>query len=239
MKLIKIGVFTFAVAAMLAACSSSATNEPATSSPGTSPAPAVADKPEPPKAPEPRIVEVPAGTVLQISLNDALNSGKNNSGDRFEGTLAAPVTVKEETVLQRGTKVHGRVVEAKESGRVKGLASLRLTLTDFVHDGKTVPISTKDWFTEAENTKKRDTGIIGGAAGVGAAIGAIAGGKKGAAEGAAIGGGAGTGTVLATKGKEVELAPEAKLKFTLEKSVEVVAKPVESANKGLAGLQTR
>jgi len=163
-------------------------------------------------------------------LSNSLNSGKNNDGDRFEGTLSAPVMVKEETVLQKGTRVHGRVVEAKQSGRVKGLASLRLTLTDFVHDGKTVSISTKEWFAEAQNTKKRDTGIIGGAAGVGAAIGAIAGGGKGAAEGAAIGGGAGVGTVLATKGKEVELAPEAKLKFTLDKSVAIAA-PTEVASK--------
>src|SRR5215471_681184 len=142
MKLLRIGVLTFAAASMLAACSSSATNDPAASSPTAAPAATnspsadAPSKPEP-KAPEPRIVEVPAGTVLQISLSDSLNSGKNNSGDRFEGTLAAPVMVKEETVLPRGTKVHGRVVDAKESGRVKGLASLRLTLTDFVKDGKT------------------------------------------------------------------------------------------------------
>jgi hypothetical protein len=232
MKFIKMAVLTFGCATMFAACSSSATNEPATSTPGTSNNTAPADAPPKlePKASEPRLLEVPAGTVLQISLSDSLNSGKNNSGDRFEGTLAAPVIVKEETVLRKGTKVHGRVVDAKESGRVKGLASLRLTLTDFVHEGKAVPISTKDWFTEAENTKKRDAGIIGGGAGIGAAIGAIAGGKKGAAEGAAIGGGAGTGTVLVTKGKEVELAPEAKLKFTLEKGVEITA-PVQTATK--------
>jgi hypothetical protein len=230
MKLLKMGVLSFAVASLLAACSSPAADQPGASSPAAAPGSAAPDKPEP-KVPEARILEVPAGTVLQISLGESLNSGKNNTGDRFEGTLAAPVMIKEETVLRKGTKVHGRVVDAKESGRVKGLASLRLTLTDFVQDGKTVSISTKDWFAEAQNTKKRDAGIIGGAAGVGAAIGAIAGGKKGAAEGAAIGGGAGTGTVLATKGKEVELAPEAKLKFTLEKSVEVTA-PTEVASKG-------
>jgi len=228
MKLLRMGVLSFAAATLLAACSNSAPDQPGVSSPSAAPSDS-APKPEP-KVPEVRILEVPAGTVLQISLSESLNSGKNNSGDRFEGTLAAPVMVKEETVLRKGTKVHGRVVDAKESGRVKGLASLRLELTDFVQDGKTVSISTKDWFAEAQNTKKRDAGIIGGAAGVGAAIGAIAGGKKGAAEGAAIGGGAGTGTVLATKGKEVELAPEAKLKFTLDKSVEVTA-PTEVASK--------
>ena len=65
--------------------------------------------------------------------------------------------------------------------------------------------------------------LIGIAAGVGTAIGAIAGGGSGAAKGAAIGGGAGTGVVLATKGDEVELGPEARIKFTLEKPVEITA----------------
>ena len=63
--------------------------------------------------------------------------------------------------------------------------------------------------------------IIGGGAGIGAAIGAIAGGGKGAAIGAAVGGGAGTGTVLATRGKEIRLEPEHPLSFTLASSVQL------------------
>ena len=67
----------------------------------------------------------------------------------------------------------------------------------------------------------RDAAIIGGGAGVGAAIGAIAGGGKGAAIGAAVGGGAGTGTVLATKGKEIHYSPETRIPFTLTTSIEI------------------
>ena len=63
--------------------------------------------------------------------------------------------------------------------------------------------------------------IIGGGAGLGAAIGALAGGGKGALIGAGIGGGAGTGTVLATKGKEIHYSPETRLTFTLARSIEV------------------
>jgi len=66
-----------------------------------------------------------------------------------------------------------------------------------------------------------DAAIIGGGAGVGAAIGAIAGGGKGAAIGAAVGGAGGTGTVLATKGKEVKYDAESKLEFTLDKDVKI------------------
>jgi hypothetical protein len=73
----------------------------------------------------------------------------------------------------------------------------------------------------AEATKKRDAAIIGGGAGIGAAIGAITGGGKGAAIGAAVGGGAGTGTVLATKGKEIRYGAETVLTFTLAGAVEI------------------
>lgn len=176
--------------------------------------------PEPAAAP-PKPITVPAATALNVILLDALSSDKNKPGDTFQATLAAPLVVKGETVLEKGAKVQGRVVDAEESGRVKGRASMRLVLTSVTQGQKVIPIVTKPYAVEAEATKKRDAEIIGGAAGVGAAIGAIAGGGKGALIGAGVGGGAGTGTVLATKGKEVQFKPEAKLKFTLEKPVDL------------------
>jgi hypothetical protein len=94
-------------------------------------------------------------------------------------------------------------------------------LTEIVHDGREVSISTKPYRAVAESTKKRDAAVIGGGAGLGAAIGTIAGGKKGAVIGAAAGGGAGTGTVLATKGKEIRFGPEYPLSFSLAQSIAI------------------
>jgi hypothetical protein len=185
-------------------------------------APKPATTPEAPAAPAPQPITVPAATTLNVVLLDALSSDKNKPGDTFQATLAAPLVVKGETILAKGAKVQGRVVDAKEAGKVKGRASMRLVLTSVTQGQKVIPIVTKPYVVEAEATKKRDAEIIGGAAGVGAAIGAIAGGGKGALIGAGVGGGAGTGTVLATKGKEVKFSPEAKLKFTLEKPVDIV-----------------
>lgn len=171
--------------------------------------------------PEPKIT-IPAGTKLRVSLLDAVSSDKSRQGDRFSAVLAEPVVVGGRTVLAKGTKVHGRVVEAKESGRVKGRASIELKLTEIVRkDGKSVDISTKTYSALAPATKKRDAAIIGGGAGLGAVIGALAGGGKGAAVGAAVGGGAGTGTVLATKGKEVRYGAETRLVFTLASPAEI------------------
>jgi hypothetical protein len=171
--------------------------------------------------PAPKIT-IPAGTRLRVALIDGVSSNQSSSGDQFMASLTDPVVINGKTVLAKGTKVRGRVVDAKESGRVKGRASIELRLTDIIrNNAKNLAISTKTFSAVAEPTKKRDAAIIGGGAGLGAAIGAIAGGGKGAAVGAAVGGGAGTGTVLATKGKEIHYAPETRLTFTLSEPVEI------------------
>jgi hypothetical protein len=167
-------------------------------------------------------VSVPAGSAFEVVLADALNSGKNKAGDPFSGNLAEAIKVDGKTVIAKGAKVQGRVVDAEGSGRVKGLANMRLVVTSIEHNGRVVPVVTEANFLEAKPTKGRDAAIIGGGAGVGAVIGAIAGGKKGAATGGLIGGAAGTGTVLATKGEEVDLPVESKLSFNLEKGFEVI-----------------
>src|SRR5437867_7460408 len=217
--------FIVAVVFTLGGCSNGSTEEAAANSVKTAqpdrPAPAAIETPvESPKTPSaPAVFEVPAGTSIRVTLIDGLSSKKNKSGDKFLATLAEPVVVEGTTVLEKGTKVQGRVLDAEQSGRVKGRAKISLTLMNVMDGEKQHPISTKPFRAEAESTKGRDAGIIGGAAGVGAAIGAIAGGGKGAAEGALIGGAAGTGGVLVTRGKEVEYRPETRLKFTLDKSV--------------------
>jgi hypothetical protein len=204
-------------AAALTACGpqTSTTSAESEAKPDSTPAP-VADKP--PVDPK---VTIPAGTKLRVALLDAVSSDKSRAGDPFIATLTEPVVIDGKTVLAKGTRVRGRVVNAVDSGRVKGRASLELKLTEIVKDNKPIGISTKSYVAVAESTKKRDAAIIGGGAGVGAAIGAIAGGGKGAAIGAAVGGGAGTGTVLATKGKQVRFAPEHRLSFTLSSPVQI------------------
>ena len=176
--------------------------------------------PPAPKKPEP--VVIPSGTELNIVLSDSLNSGKAKAGDEFTASLAAPVYVNGAEVLERGAAINGKVVSAEGSGRVSGKAQMSLTLTGIKHGGKVVPISTQDLSAVAESSTGRDAKVIGGGAGVGAIIGAIAGGKKGAATGAVIGGGVGTGTVLATKGKEVDYPAESKLSFILDKDLRVM-----------------
>jgi hypothetical protein len=229
MRIWKVGTLVL-ILAIASACSNTSTTEEnaapdeALAAADAPAAAATVDKAKPAEAPKPaapKSVTIPAGTTLNVVLSSALDSGKNKAGDAFTGNLSEPVTIDGKTVLATGAKVEGTVLAAEGSGRVSGKASMSLALTSVTLHGKAVSISTKANAAEAEGTKGRDAAIIGGGAGVGAAIGAIAGGKKGAAIGAGIGGAGGTGTVLATKGKEVKYDAESKLDFTLDKDVKV------------------
>ena len=88
-------------------------------------------------------------------------------------------------------------------------------------------MSPRPYIPERRNGResfKDNSQIVLIGAGIGAAIGAIAGGGSGAAKGAAIGGGAGTGVVLATRGKEVELAEGTNIAATTASAVTVEAR---------------
>lgn len=170
---------------------------------------------------QPARITLPVGTPLRVVLQTGVGSDTSTPGSEFSAVLADPVVVDGKTVLEKGTAVAGRVTDVKKSGRVKGRASISLTLTSLVRENKTIPIATHTYVGVARSTRKRDVAVIGGATGVGAAIGAIVGGGKGAATGAIIGGAGGTGTVLATRGADVHFPPESRLRFVLASAIAV------------------
>lgn len=175
----------------------------------------------PPSAPRPINVTLPAGTVVEVRLDSALSSTRNEPGDRFEAVLDSDLAVDGKIVASRGSRVIGKLPQVVPSGRVEGRAHMSLALAEIEIGEKTYPIETNTIVIEAEGTAGRDAKAVGGAAGLGALIGGLAGGKKGAAIGAAVGGGGATAAVLVTKGKEVELEPEQKFSFRLEKQIEL------------------
>lgn len=182
------------------------TTSRAAAEPATVPrAEAVAAQPEPAT----RFVEltIPAGTALALELTSGVSSASSQVEDAVRATLRKPVVVSGREVLAAGTPVLGHVTAAKQSGRVKGRAHVTFRFTSLTQDHTRVDIRTEPIARQAAETKASDAKKIGIGAGAGAALGAILGGGSGAAKGAAIGGAAGTGTVLATRGKEVELGP--------------------------------
>jgi hypothetical protein len=166
-----------------------------------------------PVAPVARFTEVtiPSGTALPLDLATAVASDTSKVEQPVRATLRAPVTINGQVALPAGSEVTGVVTEAEGSGRVKGRARIAMRFNAVRANGESYDIRTSGYAQEAEATKKKDAEKIAIGAGAGAALGAILGGGDGAAKGAAIGGAAGTGTVLATKGKEIRLGPGANI----------------------------
>lgn len=184
---------------------------------------ASASDPDGQRKPEYREVTIPAGTVLPIELQSSVSSDNSRPEDQVRGTLRRSITIDGIEVLPAGTGALGHVTVAEQSARVKGRArvAFRFTRLDPPGEAERIAVRTGTISRVAEATKKQDAAKIGGGAAGGAIIGGIVGGGSGAAKGAAIGGAAGTGVVLATRGKEVRLAPGTNLSVKLTAPVTV------------------
>jgi len=211
------------VVVVCAAACGSPSNAPATGAAAPPAASASASKAASPAEAKPQFkdVTIPAGTTLHVKLTTRVASDASRVEDTVRGTLAEPIVVDETTVAPAGAEVTGTVLEAKQSGRVKGRAEVaidfdRLRIGDETHRIKTTRIA-----QEAPSTKKKDAEKVGIGAGAGAVIGAIAGGKKGAVVGGAIGAGAGGGVVAATRGDEVRMAEGRTVSTRLEEPITV------------------
>ncbi len=205
----------FGLVLVLAACQKPAPNETQSSKPeakDTSLLSQLVSKPS---------YDVPAGTRIQVRLDQSLDTDSNAAGDTFTASLESPVTVGEKTVLPKGTRFAGRVVSARSSGRLRGRGHLTIALASFELGGKSYDVVTSPTTRVTGDHKKRNAALIGGGTGVGALIGGIAGGGKGAAIGAAAGAAAGTGGAAASGKKDVVLPAETILSFTLKAAVRV------------------
>jgi hypothetical protein len=165
---------------------------------------------------------LPAETEISVRFIDSISTETNKVGDTFLASLAEPLTVNGVTLFARDTSIGGKILNLEEPGRVSGVASISLQLTEIQpKNGSPILLATQPFSETAKAEKKKDAAIIGGGTAIGTAIGAITGGKKGAAIGAIAGGGSSTGYVLATKGKQLEYPSETLMTFKLAEPLTV------------------
>lgn len=172
--------------------------------------------------PEYREVTLPVGTVLPVDLGTTVGSDISRVEQAVEGTLRSAVRSNGVEVLPAGTAVSGYVTAATRPGKVKGrgFIAMRFTRIDTPGAGST-QMSTATISRTAPATKEKDALKIIAPAAAGAIIGRIAGDKGDARKGAVIGGAAGTGYVLATRGKDVQMAKGSDLAVRLTAPLKV------------------
>ena len=146
--------------------------------------------------------EIPVGTEFDVRLQSRLNSGTARVEDRFDATTIVPYDRNGKVLVPAGSVMRGVVNSVTPASRgLNRKGELTLVFDRFSIEGRTYSIrATVMQALQGE----ADTGRVVAGAGVGAIIGAIIGGTRGALTGILIGGG---GTVAATEGKEVDLAP--------------------------------
>lgn len=166
-------------------------------------------------------IELPASTQFVIRMIDGVDSERDHMGQTFRASLDEPVYAYGNLVAPRGSDVVVRLVDAKESGKIAGRASLTLNLQSVLINGRMVEINTQSVTQTSGSRGARTAGMTAGGAGLGAIIGGIAGGGKGAAIGAGAGAGAGLGVEVLTKGQRVHLPSETRLTFVLDVAVRI------------------
>lgn len=197
--------------------SSSASTPSSASAPGSAPASA----PAPQAPPPPTVIDLPSGTRIHVRLDQDLGSKISQPGDSFTATVADDVMVNGQTVIPRGARAVGTVIDAKGLGRFKGGALLEVRL-DRVHTNwGSYPVASSTIDQVEKGKGKRTAEFAGGGGAFGALIGGLAGGGKGALIGELAGGGAGTAGSAFTGNKQIFLPAETLLTFHLEHSVHI------------------
>lgn len=170
----------------------------------------------------PAMLEVPAGTDLDLRLQTALSSGTSGVGDDFTATVVDDVVVENRVAIPSGSTVYGSVSGVRAARRGAGNASLSLAFNRLeLPDGYSTSISAS-MHQHSASKKKRNAGIIGGSAAGGALLGRIIGkDTKGAVVGAVVGGGIGTAVVASRPGEQVNLPAGATLSVNLGSSIKV------------------
>jgi hypothetical protein len=169
-------------------------------------------------------VTLPERTEIHVTLDQALASNQSKPGDHFDATVSEPVVVDGKTVIPQGAHAEGLVVDARQSGRLKGRARLQLALQTVAVDGQNYDVRTTAHPRIGRDHKKRNWEWIGGGAAGGAVIGALAGGGTGALIGGPVGAGAGATVALVTGKKDIKLRAETPLKFELAEPLTIKVK---------------
>ena len=85
---------------------------------------------------------IPAGSLLHVRLQSTLTSKTSKQGDPFTGMVTQPITADGKELVGTGSTVEGHVTFVKSSGRVKGLAEMRVVLDDIITtDDMKIPLA--------------------------------------------------------------------------------------------------
>lgn len=189
---------------------------PAEPAPASRPATRTSTRAEPapeagPAPEDPPVVEEPppslaAGTVIVLTLDQALSTNDNVAGDPFTASVLHDMLAPDgEVLISAGSTVFGKVSESRESPSSEEPPTLVLEVLSVETAAGELPLAAdiEDLEMKVENrdSDKNTAGKVAAGAAVGAIVGKIAGKKTSSTvKGAVVGAAAGGVVAVATKG---------------------------------------
>ena len=170
---------------------------------------------------------IPAGTHIDLTINDELSSRKNKPGDTFTAKVYTDVRDPSGVVVvAAGSTVNGSVVAVKPAPNRRTPGTLTLALSTIETNGKTFPIRATIDSVATEYRRQPINGNDALKVGVGAAAGAVIGqvlskNTKGTVIGAVVGGIAGAGVAAETKDMDIVLPNGAHIIVTVTEPFKV------------------
>lgn len=161
---------------------------------------------------------VPAGTAIQVSLDDPVSSRTARFEDRVSTRVVHDVRVEGSVAIPAGTQVRGMVRDVEAARRPSKAGRIELSFDALYLDAERYQIAARVAEIQEGSGAAKKAGI--GAA-VGAVVGGLLGGKDGAIAGVLIGGG---GAVAGSKGEDVELPAGSVVTIRLERALELPAR---------------
>ena len=105
-----------------------------------------------PAQPQPRELKLPAGTPIDIEATYTVSSVDFRPGDYLSFRVLVPIMIDGVTLIDRGSLVTGRVVEAKRGGHGGKAGRLSWTIQDVVAtDGTRVSLQAQKDLSSARN----------------------------------------------------------------------------------------
>lgn len=167
---------------------------------------------------------IPDGTSVVATLDMALSTESNRTGDLFTMTTIEPIAIEGRTALPSGVRISGVLEDVQASDQTVGRARMTLAyekVTDM--DGMSLPITAEPLELLAESAAGIDVEHIATGGVIGAVIGAVATNK-----GAVVDAGAGSGStvMVATRGRDVvlEAGQKVSVRMTSPMVIQILAR---------------
>ena len=182
-------------------------------------------------APGIRVI-VPENTLIRVTTDASLNTKRSKVGTPVSFTISEDVIVNHLLAIPRGVTVHGRVVENKKAGVVRGSPELTLKLDSLDSGGESCPLYAYQFkVTGASREKPVERGVVDGAY-YGALAGGVVAGRTSASltrrteaedmgAGAAAGAGAVAAASLTAPRPVVAIPAESQMDFYLASPISV------------------